>query len=281
MGNEKDNEDTTPQIGAVKAIKLPTPFWRNNPVRYFNVVEATFSLHGIKSDNTMFQHLMVNLEADILDLVGDIIDKPPETDKYETLKNRILNALGDSQETKLRKLLRGQQMGDEKPSVYLQKMRSQAGDIVSEELLKQLFLEQLPENVRSILAINKADTKVDDLATMADRIVETIRSHIAAVHQDAISSNPTPSSSRGATPKLIYEELTEQRMLMAALSKRVDDLQVTCNKLKHRRSRSRTRNRSISEGKQRNDSLCYFHEKFGKNAYRCRQPCSFKLQTEN
>lgn len=71
---------------------------------------------------------------------------------------------------------------DPKPTVYLQLMRNQAGAIGSEQLLKTLFLEQLPENVRVIVAVNKSNTSLDDLAEMADRIVETFRPHISVIN---------------------------------------------------------------------------------------------------
>lgn len=165
------NYEIPPEIEQVKAIKLSQPFWRDNPFRYFTVVEMIFTLHRITSDEAKYRHVVIHLDADLLGIVGDIIDAPPEQGKYEALKRRIIDSLSDSQETRLRHFLWGQVMGDEKPSLFLQRLRNLAGGQCNDSVLRTLFTEQLPEHTRSILAISQ----LDDLATLAaqaDKIKE-------------------------------------------------------------------------------------------------------------
>ncbi|XP_018327740.1 uncharacterized protein LOC108738705 [Agrilus planipennis] len=92
----------------------------------------------------------------------------------------------------MKKLLRGQPMGDTKPSVYIQKMRSLAGGRCDDAILRPLFLEQLPEQVQSILAVSKNT----DLSEIADRIMGTIRPSIAAVHVAHRSTSVSPDIPR-------------------------------------------------------------------------------------
>lgn len=189
------------EVSVVKAIKLPQSFWRDNPARYFTVAEMTFDLHRITSDQARYRYTVIHLDADLLGIVGDIIDAPPATGKYEALKRRVIDSLSESQETKLRRLLRGQAMGDEKPSVYLQRLRNLAGGQCNDSVLRSLFMEQMPENVRGILAISP----LDDLSTMAaqaDRIIEVMRPQISGIQQvpsDAFASANKPTTSGGTS----------------------------------------------------------------------------------
>lgn len=94
------------RLNEVRSIKLPRPFWRDTAARYFTVAEMTFALHRITSDETKFRHIVINLDRDLLSIVGDIIDSPPINGKYEAIKQRIINSLSESQETRIQKLLR-------------------------------------------------------------------------------------------------------------------------------------------------------------------------------
>lgn len=274
VDNGGDTGGNGNEVNVVKFTKLP-----DNAARYFTVIEAAFSLHGIRSDNIKYQHLLMHLDDNHLDLVGDIVDTPPSSDKYPALKNRLLTVLYDSQEIKLRKLLRGFPMQDQKPTIYLQLMRNQAGAIGSEQLLKTLFLEQLPENVRGILAVNKSDTSLDDLAEMADRIVETFRPHISVINHGQAVSSPTPPISRfsNQTPST---ETAELKATIAVLTKRLDVLDCRTYRHSTRAGRSQSHGRSNSRATNSN-GMCYYHRKYGAEAQRCLQPCSWKKPAEN
>lgn len=274
--NVEDNVDAgAAAVNAVKVLKLPQPFWKNAPARYFTVCEATFDLHGIKSDVTRYRHLLVHLDPDILDLVGDIIDNPPDKDKYAAIKSRLLAILSDSEETKIRKLLRGRPVGDEKPTVLLQKMRNLAGKTANEPLMKQLFMEQMPENVRSILAVNTAETKVENIALMAERIVDALRPQISAIEAGTTTPRQTPPCTRSITPESSSTgEIAELRATIATLTRKI-------GALGKREPRGRSRPRSRSRSEDRRHSVCYYHAKFGDNAIHCKPPCTFKRTAGN
>lgn len=70
-GNDGDTGNNSDEVNVVKSTKL-SKFWPDNPTRYFTVIEAAFSLHGIRSDNSNYQHLLMHL-----DLVGDMVNNPP------------------------------------------------------------------------------------------------------------------------------------------------------------------------------------------------------------
>ncbi|GFW10444.1 retrovirus-related Pol polyprotein from transposon 297 [Trichonephila clavipes] len=62
----------------------------------------------------------------------------------------------------------GLELGDQRPSQLLTRMRSFAGDNVGEPLLKSLWLGRLPNGTLTILAA--LNENLDQLATVADKI---------------------------------------------------------------------------------------------------------------
>lgn len=169
-------------IGATHKVKLPQSLWREMPAHWFNVVEATFSLNRITSDESKFRHILSNLDPTIIPFVTDLITDPPRHNKYEVIKGRIINFFGESKEAKLRKLLRGQELGEDKPSHLLQRLRNLAGSDCTNytdcTIIRSLFLEQLPESVRSILAVS-SEGNLDTLTMQADKIMEAIKPQVA------------------------------------------------------------------------------------------------------
>lgn len=269
------NYERPPEIGVVKAIKLPQPFWRDNPARYFTVVEMTFALYRITSDDAKYRHVVIHLDADLLGIVGDIIDAPPEQGKYEALKRRIIDSLSDSQETRLRRLLRGQAMGDEKPSLFLQRLRNLAGGQCNDSVLRTLFMEQLPEHMRGILAISQ----LDDLATLAaqaDRIKEVSQPQISSIGQAPAGIVALPSdvsASKKATESNQPGDINALRLAIEALTRKFERSFRGRNRS---RSRGTSRSRSTTPHKSDSQKICYYHRKFGDDAQNCRPPCSWK-----
>ncbi|GFS43359.1 uncharacterized protein TNIN_163291 [Trichonephila inaurata madagascariensis] len=81
--------DTNIEIHKV-AVKPPA-FWRNKPKLWFFQLEAQFSNSGISNDTTKYNIVVAALDENVLDFVVDILSHPPHDDKYETLKNALLN----------------------------------------------------------------------------------------------------------------------------------------------------------------------------------------------
>lgn len=114
---------------------------------------------------------LIYLDHSVLPLVADIITSPPDGDRYKTIKDRLTSVLGETSATRLRKLLASHELGDDKPSVFLQRLRNLAEGQVSDGVLRTIFMEQLPENVRTILAISEV-ANLSKLAMQADKILE-------------------------------------------------------------------------------------------------------------
>lgn len=278
------HEDDPPGINSMKAVKLPQPFWRDNPARYFTVAEMTFALHRITSDESKYRYVIIHLDPDLLNIVGDIIDRPPEVNKYETLKARIIDCLSESQETRLRRLLRGQAMGDEKPSVFLQRLRNLAGGQCNDNVLRSLFMEQMPENMRGILAISQLDD-LAQLAAQADRIAEVMRPQIAsvcpAVGEVTLYS---PKHANTNTNSTVATTSATQTSEIGELRRAIEELTHKFERSFRGRSRSRgrypARSRSGTPNRKNSSGPCYYHRKFGTEARNCKPPCSWEKQLD-
>ncbi|GFS49032.1 uncharacterized protein TNCV_3382951 [Trichonephila clavipes] len=98
----------------------------------------------------------------ILNSVSDLVLKPPENGKYKVLKKRLIDVHSGSEDSKIRTLLQGVEIGNARPSrsQLLLRMRSLAGDSVGEL--------RLPNGPQTILAA--LNENLDQLSTVADKI---------------------------------------------------------------------------------------------------------------
>jgi len=106
----------------------------------------------------------------VVTLVADIIQVPPVTEMYDTIKKRLIDIYTYCKKKKLRKLLSAVELGDRKPSVLLNEMQRLRGITLSADLLKLLWLQHLPITTQSCLAVTKGS--LDELARLADPVAE-------------------------------------------------------------------------------------------------------------
>ena len=244
------------------SLKLP-PFWPQDPQVWFAQVEAQFSTRGISAQQTMFDYVVASLSPEIALEVRDLILTPPTDDPYKVLKEQLVNRTAASEQRRLQQLFNAEELGDRKPSQLLRRMNQLLGDKASttdSTFLQELFLQRLPANVRMVLASTAEPASLEQLATLADKIMEAVAS---------------PSISNVETSQL-STELSELRAEVARLRQLVDS---------HRRpSRTRSsRTRSSSPALHRTQPqpvVCWYHKKFGEAARKCKPPCSKSENTQ-
>lgn len=72
------------------------------------------------------------------------------------------------------------ELGDKKPSQLLLEMKDLAGEAVTDEFMKSLFIQRMPNTVRPVLSISTDDLQA--IAKMADKMLEASSdSHVMAV----------------------------------------------------------------------------------------------------
>ncbi|GFY72248.1 transposon Ty3-I Gag-Pol polyprotein [Trichonephila inaurata madagascariensis] len=101
------------------------------------------------------QNIIAAIDPETLSSVSNILFEPPATNNYNALKERLIAEFSDSENKQIRKLLSELQLGDDKPSHLLRKMRVLAsGASLNDYFLKTLRLQRLPSEMESILSVS-------------------------------------------------------------------------------------------------------------------------------
>lgn len=261
--NNSNSVDTTTSINVSRVSVKAPPFWKGDPNIWFAQIEAQFALSGITNDTTKYYHVISAVDTEILTQVTDIIQGPPEANKYDTLKARLINIFTDSEEKKLRKLLSEVELGDRKPSTLLNEMQRLGGSALSSELLKSLWLQHLPVATQSCLTVTNGT--VEELSKLADKIMEIGQPRSVAT----VSSDPTAE-------------------LLKQLIKDVAELKIERQSRREYDQKRSSRSRSRSTFKPwvpASDGLCFYHTNFKHKAKKCVEPCkqyaAFIAKSEN
>ena len=136
----------------------------------------------------------------------------------------------------------------------MQQLLGEKATTTDGSIIKELFMQRLPTNVRMVLAAASEKTPLEELATLADKIMEVALPSIATV----------------ATPPQATSEVEHLRAENASLRKQISALQ-TATGPRRRRSRSRNRGRPRSPSQ---SAVCWYHRQFGDAARKCTLPCA-------
>ncbi|XP_023245312.1 uncharacterized protein LOC111642887 [Copidosoma floridanum] len=170
--NENSNPDQNPQnITAIyRQPKIPG-FSRENPDAWFFQAEVTLKNAGITNQATKADFIVEKLDMQALQAVQDIFRiSPVPANIYDRVKERLINLYGVSSAERLRRLIQGRVTSEGKPSAILAALRALNVDC-GNEILRSIFLEQIPPNCRAILSIT-TEQNLDTLAAMADKYAE-------------------------------------------------------------------------------------------------------------
>ncbi|CAG9101459.1 unnamed protein product [Plutella xylostella] len=177
------------ELAAISVQSRLLPFWREIPRAWFLQVEAV--VDPLKtSDDQKFRYVLQQLQPVDLQHVTDILYRPPETGKYATIKQRLLTVYEKSEVKNFQQLIRGLELGDQKPSQHLRKMRELSNGLITEEGLRIEWLDHLPAQLRVVLSVN-SESSLDTLAAMADKMLEYSEpTTIAAVQSSHTTYTP-------------------------------------------------------------------------------------------
>jgi hypothetical protein len=303
VGHHEQQEVSGVSVG----LRIP-PIWRDKLRAWFTHFEAIM-MSQKKGDQAMYELVLGQLERQDIDEIYDILIRPPTSNKYQVIKQRLLEVYEESEQRNVQRVLAGIELGDLKPSQLLRRMKMLCGEHLSEETLRSKWLMQLPNNVSSVLALSEK-ASLQEIALMADKMMEQQTRHEVSViqqhthtpevlvpHQEVFSIGQpysSPSTSSSASKHRILEDkidkLTEAiTQLVAAQAHNQRGRSPQRNWRGRRDPSSGQRFRTRSQSQRRgfrshrsvtptNSSLCYFHQKFGQDAYKCTQPCTFMQQ---
>lgn len=253
-------------------VRIP-PFWPEEPEIWFAQIEGQFAITGITSDATKFHYVVGQLENKYSREVKDLIIKPPATDKYQTLKSELIRRLTASKEKKTIQLLHHEELGDRKPSQFLRHLRGLASADIPNDFLKTIWMSRLPVGIQQLIASQPASSGLDDLATLADQVLDI-----------SLSSPNVAATSLPSTPGSVLNELVHE---VAELRRQLQHLSMQRDRSPRSRSRNGDRRRNRSSSRTRSQSsyrthpLCFYHSRFGSKARDCIKPCDFEASSSS
>ena len=171
------NNEDQPAIQAV-SLKLPT-FWPKQPEVWFTQAEAQFAIRNITADETKFNYVVASLDQDTAGRIISFLRAPPGANKYDALKAKLQSTYGLSEYERINAIIDMPALGDDKPSVLMDKMLSLL-DKPPCAFVRCLFLRRLPEDIRAVLVHSK-QTDCQELAKAADQLWEARQSSNNAV----------------------------------------------------------------------------------------------------
>lgn len=265
----------TATASAVTSCRLPT-FWSSNPRLWIAQAESEFVLKGIRAETTKY-HLVIRAmsERDIIQ-ISDIVRSPPTASPYQRLRGELLRRFEPSASHQLQRLLSTEELGDSTPTQFLRRLYALLGDEAqsfSEACLRELFLQRLPQTVRSLLVASQV-SNLPDLAALGDRIMDDTGRVISTVEPD---THPQERSDLNLRLQALETSLEALRSEIAARPRSASPQ--TGYRLQ--RSSPRLRRPSPRRGTRREASpppaptYCWYHFRFGASARQCRPPCQW------
>ncbi|GFX94912.1 retrovirus-related Pol polyprotein from transposon 17.6 [Trichonephila clavipes] len=249
------------------ALRLP-PFWKSNVRLWIAQCDHAFTFSGISSDETKYSALVANLDAETLSYVSDIVLSSPNSDKYHTLSQRLITQFSDSETQKIKQLLTDLQLGDEKPSHLLRKMKELSNGQLQDDFLQSLWLQRMPPHIQTVLSASSEH--LDKLAIIADKVSEVVGSSSTIC---AATTVPPPSQSSSCSAQPTMDSLARQ---IKELSLQVAEMTRERNSSRHQRySSDRRRSHSRSRSVNRGSGICYYHRRYKEQARKCVPPCAF------
>ncbi|CAH8614594.1 hypothetical protein MS3_00000628 [Schistosoma haematobium] len=266
-------ENNFSPVNSISEFRLPT-YGANNPRVWFAQIEALFMARDIRSQASKYAYVVGALPIEIAAEVGDLIDHVPESEPYDKIKAAVIQRTTVSDEKRLQQLLTSCDLGDKRPSQLLRHMKQLVGPYkLDEALLKQMWFQRLPHSVRQILSVSGKSVALDDLADMADKMMEVYHDN------HCVNSLQPPGPTDISCLASFQKQLTQ-------LTSQLASLQSTIATIQARQSRSPSRRRSFSRQRSRSPKrtfdVCWYHQKYGTKARRCTRPCTFSASdTEN
>ncbi|KAJ8704247.1 hypothetical protein PYW08_012971 [Mythimna loreyi] len=260
-------------LAAISVQSRLLPFWREYPRMWFIQFEAVVEPQKT-SDENKYRYVLGQLQPTDLQHITDIVIKPPETKKYEAIKQRLLSVYEQSEVKNFKNLISGLELGNQRPSQLLRRMRELGGNMITEDGIKIEWMNHLPAQIRVVLSVN-TDSSLDMLAAMADKMMEySESSNIAAVSSSQPDSAAVNQQVMSAQIQVISKQLEKLTLEISELRSRGRP---------HHRRHQRSRSRSKSTTKYQNDPnrVCYYHYRFGDHARRCVSPCAKRNQNKS
>ncbi|XP_055384558.1 uncharacterized protein LOC129614164 [Condylostylus longicornis] len=248
------------QTHSTNPLMPPTSdFFRANPSA---LEEETNADSNPFSPATEIKHEVSALPPDTLYFVIDILNNPPSSRPYETLKGALVERHSLSKIKKLESLLDRVDIGDRRPSDVFKSMRMLAGSLFNENIIGNLWLRRLPRNIYITLLV-VCDKPMKELTSLADKIYKA---------SQPVFLNAVSRTNKICASSPVSNQLTDTSSNLEDRLSRIEEMLAKFNTGSTFRSRSRSRNSSQNRSAS-GQPICWYHQKFGREALKCVGRC--------
>ncbi|OON17253.1 hypothetical protein X801_06911, partial [Opisthorchis viverrini] len=174
---------------------------------------------------------------------------------YDVLKDALIKKTAATDEQNLRVLLAGVELGDRTPAQLLRHMTQiQGKQAVNESILKELWLQILPGDIRKVLSVVDKDTTLPKLAELADQVFSCYGTKPSPSVQSVVMNSNTQTD---------FEALKQQVLKLSLQISRI-----SAKLTHHSRSNSCSHPKRSRSFFNRDEStwICRYHRKFGSKA---------------
>ena len=232
-------------------IKLPA--FSDDIRQWLTLSEAVLSyIAPPASDEEKFVALLKAIPIHLVEAVDTVITDPPRTNKFKALKNALEATVKHVSDEETFAQLTTMLLGDSSPSELLKKMKSinrRRTVPLPDQLIRSLHLQKMPVSLQALIEIAGTGKNDDGYAEAADKV---LLRHNLKNYQPS-TYNVTPVSPTTATDVNTVSEVTELKKQIKKLQQQLQASQ-----------------------RQSESDLCYYHQRFGREARNCRPPCSFQ-----
>lgn len=266
-GAQPKVEGETALASITVSSRIPE-FWADQPRLWFVQFEAAVDSQRL-GDATKQNLVVTKLNKAAIQQVSDLLLTPPETQKYQTLKERLLQVFEESETRQFQKLLSEMELGTQKPSQLLRRMRDLARGKIPDQTLKIMWNSHLPSAVQAVLAVTEVED-LENLAIVADKVMEATRpAEVAAV---ATVATPKDAGATGDLASIV----AKLRVEVAELRRSRQPQRGGGTYRGGNRFRSKSRSRDDSKKRRDPKWLCFYHYRYGAKAAKCVEPCNWK-----
>ena len=237
-----DSEQTA-SICLAAQVQIPM-FYKNEPELWFHNLECQFALRHITVDMTKYLYAASKIDPTCTGNIKDIMENiPSDGTAYQTLKTRMLETYGLTDEERADRLLDQSPIGDRNPYDVVIEYKEMIRKDDVQFLLKHMFMRRLPEHIRGPLsAIAEEENDLVRLGKHAARIWRQ-----TAAKSGNVNAIRSSSSSAGA-PKRPTPRAATGRSFQA---------------------------------RKPSPQLCWYHQKWGNKANKCEAPCTWNKRSVN
>jgi len=257
-----------------KTIHIPDYFNddNNTPMTWFNTAVNLAHLENVHEEHEISGAIVMKLRAKIIKQINNEIEKLKKSKNPLDLLRKTLNEkFTNTNRNILNSCIEDRYLGNRKPSEIYRSLKQKLNQIEeNSEFVKTFFLRSLPDSIRIQLATATADSG-EELAELADRIYAETNLEVNHIH----NKNKNEINENQNILTEINKQFEKFNTQLKNLENRINDFEINANRGNHK---EKTFNKKWNSNRRANDNknnLCWYHETFGVQAFRCQSPCNF------